>query len=418
MEIEKKSFSFEVKNVDEGESQFEGSSAAIGNEDLGRDVIEAGAFKKTIQERVSSGSVKLLDNHSKSSTKNVWGTVRDAEERAVEASGPDDPTHKLWTLFEVSKSDQDAQTALAKIKEGHLNQLSIGYRPIKVDYKVDDDSDLNEDPFYAWLVGEATRFIKELAWWETSLVIWGMNPEATIVENSVKTIQHFAEICKRNKQQVPQKYVEAAAKAMNSLIELDIDPSQFNKVESVIDKLKKHTDNLQNVEKDIFTQLINEYKDSQDNPSREDFFMWVGRELASHDGLKFETEALPEGEDLDDDSEKEEEASAPISEDTNDQPDAKEDEDEEDGVDLRAISDRLTELAETIQGLVTNQDEDEEDQEDEDGKEAAESTSEEAADSTSEEDSEPEDNASKSSNENLKAALEEADAELSFINLT
>ena len=404
MVIENKSFSFEVKEVDEKESRFEGYSAGIGNEDLGRDVIEPGAFKKTIQERIKSRNVKLLDNHSRASTKNVWGTAVDAEEIKMEHSDPDGPSHKLWTEFEVSKTDPDAQSALGKIREKHLNQLSIGYKPIKVDFTIDDDSSVKDDPTYAWLIGEATRNIKELAWWETSIVIWGMNPEATIVENSVKTIQHFAKIAKKNKEQIPQRYVDAAIGAMNSLIDLDIHSDQLDKVKNVVSTLEKYTTNLKNIENSIFTQLINEYKDSQEHPSREHFFIWFTDNVKENEEFTFEKDVASEDAP---ENEKEENTTSSIDE---VQSESDVTDSNEDQIDLRAISDRLTELSAVVESLIG-----EDSAEDEDAKEAAvESTSPEAAESTSDDAEEKNTESEKDDSESLKIALELADMELTF----
>ena len=60
------------------------------------------------------------------------------------------------------------------LKDGVLNELSIGYDPVIYDY----DND-------------GIRHLRELKLWEVSVVTWAMNPEATI--NSYKSMQETAE---------------------------------------------------------------------------------------------------------------------------------------------------------------------------------------------------------------------------------
>src|ERR1039458_2263644 len=53
----------EYKFVDDNKGIVEGYASVFGNEDLNREVVEHGAFKKTIQERISRGVVPFLDSH-------------------------------------------------------------------------------------------------------------------------------------------------------------------------------------------------------------------------------------------------------------------------------------------------------------------------------------------------------------------
>ena len=177
------------------ESTFEGRSAGIGNLDAGDDVIEPGAFKKTIRERLTRGDIKLLDGHDSYSTRNVWGKAIEAEEKPYEplpGKKPQGevPTHVLWTKFFVTRAEEDAQSALRKIEERVLNALSIGYQAIRVEYqpKEGDNFTENDDPLWEWYMGRAKRIIKELKWMETSLVTWGMNPFAEPLPGSIKTL--------------------------------------------------------------------------------------------------------------------------------------------------------------------------------------------------------------------------------------
>lgn len=218
-----KAFSFELKEADLAKSEFVGFAAGIGNRDFGNDIIEPGAFDKTIRERVRARKVRLLDNHNSFSTRDVWGTMVEAAQVPVPRAQRRDggPTHRLEARFEVSKADENAQVALGKIAERHLDQLSIGFRPIKVEFEAD-DADKDEDgaaidPRIAWLMGDGVRRIKEIQLWETSLVIWAMNPEAQILGNSVDSLVRFAHKAAASGMKVDEDTVRETIEALQML---------------------------------------------------------------------------------------------------------------------------------------------------------------------------------------------------------
>lgn len=228
--MEHKRFHFtpvEIKAVDKEKSTFEGFSAGIGNEDAGRDIIMPGAFAKSIAERVAGGRVKLLDQHSTGSTERLWGKVIEAEERdtsnaekaqlaaLLDVEVDEAPTARLWSKFLVSQK-QAAQEALGDVADGILDGLSIGYRTVRVEFMADDDAE--EDAELAWLFGKGTRLIHELAWWETSLVIWGMNAAALAIPSSVKSmldrIAHLEDVSDT----ANEKEVRYAIRALHDLL--------------------------------------------------------------------------------------------------------------------------------------------------------------------------------------------------------
>lgn len=236
---------FEVKEVDLKTSTFTGYSAAMGNMDLGNDIIEPGAFETTIKERVPSRYIKLLDNHNSYSTSDVLGTVVAAEEVEWEGKGDNAPSHKLLTTFEVSQADPNAQVALQKVAERHLDQLSIGYRALKQEFEIMDEessSGRETDPYWAWISGNGIRRIKEIQWWETSLVIWAMNPEAQVLANSVGSLLKFAQKAVQAGVEVPQDAVKETIEALQTLTgeKVPVDPGQEvrDAVASVRDALK------------------------------------------------------------------------------------------------------------------------------------------------------------------------------------
>jgi len=227
--IEHKRLPFELKELSFDNSTFEGYSAGIGNRDDGDDVILPGAFRKTIRERVPAGRVKLLDGHSPFSTRNLWGKVIKAKEEKAEKSHPGSPSHLLWSEFQVSRADSDAQIALKKIDEKILDALSIGYKAIDFEYVLDDEDD-DEDPEMAWFFGRAKRELKELAWWETSLVVWGMN-EAALIPATMKDLMRFAKRVREDNLPVNEDEVREAMRQLGSLLrKSEKDPETVKKV--------------------------------------------------------------------------------------------------------------------------------------------------------------------------------------------
>lgn len=132
---------------------LEGYASVFGNRDLGGDVVQKGAFNKTLRERLKRGMIKLFDSHMVyDGTEAVIGVVKEAEE--------DDYGLKFRAMF---SSVPRAQSVRTKIQEGVLDALSFGYEVIKAE-PLDDN----------------TRALKELRLFEVSVVAWGMNPKAAI----------------------------------------------------------------------------------------------------------------------------------------------------------------------------------------------------------------------------------------------
>jgi len=132
---------------------LEGYASTFGNVDLGDDVVEKGAFRKTIA-RIKSEGIPLLADHV-ASVASVLGTIFDAAE--------DDKGLKIKARFSSAPSAQDVRT---KLIEGHLGKMSIGYEPTKYAFE---DRD-----------GKTVRLLQEIKLWETSVVVFPMNPEATV----------------------------------------------------------------------------------------------------------------------------------------------------------------------------------------------------------------------------------------------
>ena len=144
-----KSFSFELESADESTGEFSGYAAVFGNRDSGNDIIEKGAFAKTIVEDFNR--IKILALHN-----NCWLPVG----RPIELREDD---RGLFIRGKISNTSlgRDIRTLL---KDGVLGELSIGYDAVVFDY----DSETG------------IRHLKEIKLWEVSIVTWAMNDQAKI----------------------------------------------------------------------------------------------------------------------------------------------------------------------------------------------------------------------------------------------
>ena len=150
--MEKLTVPFELKGVDLSEGTFEGYAAIFNNVDLGNDLIEPGAFTKTLKE--NSKRVKICWQHD---TKEPIGIPLEMKE---DSTG-------LWVKGRLSQTSR-GRDALILMRDGVINELSIGYDTIK--YKYDGP----------------VRHLKEVRLWEFSPVTFAMNPTATVT--SIKSM--------------------------------------------------------------------------------------------------------------------------------------------------------------------------------------------------------------------------------------
>lgn len=183
----------EIREVDLEARTFEGDTAGIGNRDSYDDIILPGAFKRSISERVTANSVKLLDHHRSYRIEHLWGTVTKARE-ILDGKTSDEgiKTGVMRATFYVSRK-QGAQDALRDVADGICDGMSIGFRAVRTEYVKDEGAPDDIDPELAWYRSMGTRRIKELAWWESSLVIWGANDIAAPLPATLKSLQARAE---------------------------------------------------------------------------------------------------------------------------------------------------------------------------------------------------------------------------------
>ncbi len=152
---------FEIKSINT-DGTFEGFASLFGREDLGRDVIEPGAFSESLVDRGASG-IKMLLQHDPNQPIGVWEELQELP-RGLYARG------KL--MMDVAR----AREVLSLMIAGALDGLSIGFRTIKA--RKSDNG--------------AVRHIEKVDLWEISVVTFPMQPLARV--SAVKKHGNFSEI--------------------------------------------------------------------------------------------------------------------------------------------------------------------------------------------------------------------------------
>lgn len=149
--LEFKSVRFEIKELSEAGS-FTGVASVYGNKDLGNDVMEKGAFTKTIAER--GGKVRLMDSHK---TRIGIAEVKDT-------------SYGLETKGVINLEKQSGQDVYSDLKfyqqHGLPMGLSIGYQTVKADAPAQ--------------TSDGARHLKEVSLWEVTVTEFPMNTEAQV----------------------------------------------------------------------------------------------------------------------------------------------------------------------------------------------------------------------------------------------
>lgn len=161
-----KSCDVAIKDIDAKAGIIKAYFAVFGNIDSDGDIIESGAFAKSIKERGPGGSNRI--KHFK------WHSMRDVPGRLQEL-GEDE--FGAWFISKLSKSTLGRDT-LIEYDEGIITEHSHGFETIKHD---EDESGINH--------------IRESKLWEVStLTAWGANPLTRV--DFVKDIKTETELIK------------------------------------------------------------------------------------------------------------------------------------------------------------------------------------------------------------------------------
>jgi len=142
-------FALEVKGLGD-DGSFEGYASVFGNRDGGGDIVERGAFAKSLKARGPRG-VKMLADHDPTKRIGVWDEM-DEDERGLRVKG------RILTEKAIGRD------AHIDLKAGALDGLSIGYR-------------VKEDSYDG---RRRARLLKEVDLMEVSLVSFPMNEMARV----------------------------------------------------------------------------------------------------------------------------------------------------------------------------------------------------------------------------------------------
>ena len=209
----------QLKAMDDDDEQkeygfFEGYGSIFGNIDLGNDVIQKGAFTKSLESRPPS-KVKLLYQHKSDMPIGVYDEIRE------DSKG-------LYVKGRIALKTRAGAEAYELLKIGALDGLSIGFKtnPKSISY---------EDR------GQR-RIIKEVDLMEVSLVTFPMNPKATVtvVKGQDISIRDW-ERGLRDAFSLSRSESKICAKALEECFQRDADKSS-----ELVDAIKELQTDLQN----------------------------------------------------------------------------------------------------------------------------------------------------------------------------
>ncbi len=131
--------------------EISGYASVFGQADQTGDVVQAGAYKVSLQRLVAEGrSIKMLWQHDPSKPIGVWDEVYE-------------DSNGLFVKGRLLLEIQGGSDALMLIKAGAIDGLSIGYRTLRAEKKENNK-----------------RLLHELELWEVSLVTFPMLPQARV----------------------------------------------------------------------------------------------------------------------------------------------------------------------------------------------------------------------------------------------
>ena len=150
-DYETKFCQFEAEVLDEESTVITGYASVFGQKDNGGDVVQTGAFAASLKRLAAcGGKVKMLWQHDPTRPIGVWDVV--AEDG-----------HGLKVSGRVLPDVQAGREALALLKAGAVDGLSIGYRTIRSEK-----------------AGKNSRLLHEIELWEVSLVTFPMLAQARV----------------------------------------------------------------------------------------------------------------------------------------------------------------------------------------------------------------------------------------------
>jgi HK97 family phage prohead protease len=152
--MEKKTFEFEIKELSE-EGRFSGYLSTFGNVDAGADVVDAGAFKKTL--------------HDNKAFPFLWAHQGMMDAVAGSFSGKEDEKGLFIDggfFIQLESGIKAYKTAKTLKEKGVKVGLSMGYKAVKF--------------LYETIEGITIRRLKEVKLLEGSITLWPMNEQAQL----------------------------------------------------------------------------------------------------------------------------------------------------------------------------------------------------------------------------------------------
>jgi HK97 family phage prohead protease len=134
----------------ERDGSFSGYASLFGRVDLGKDVVEKGAFARSLGKR-GAGGIRMLFQHDPSEPIGTWTEIREDE-------------RGLFVRGRLAKGVTRAGEVLSLMRSGALDGLSIGFKALRT----------RREP------ASGVRRILEADLWEISVVTFPMLPGARI----------------------------------------------------------------------------------------------------------------------------------------------------------------------------------------------------------------------------------------------
>ena len=142
----------EHEDDEEGKGEFSGYASIFGNKDLGNDVIEKGAFMRSLR-RKGPKKIKMLYQHDTKEPIGVFDSIKE------DGDG-------LYVKGRLAMGTQKGKEVYELMKMGAIDGLSVGYRVDSKGYEYDDR--------------KKYRRLKQVDLMEISAVTFPMNPRARI----------------------------------------------------------------------------------------------------------------------------------------------------------------------------------------------------------------------------------------------
>lgn len=149
MTSERKFTSLALGEVEE-DGVFSGYASLFGKADLGKDVVERGAFAKSLRQHGAAG-VRMLFQHDPNEPIGAWTEIREDE-------------RGLFVRGQIARGVARGREVLELMRAGALDGLSIGFRTVRA----------RKD------AGSGLRRILEADLWEISVVTFPMLPGARV----------------------------------------------------------------------------------------------------------------------------------------------------------------------------------------------------------------------------------------------